>query len=155
MAGVPHPLPHRYHARAAGTAAGNVVVGSTGLTAIATQPPPEFGGPGGFWSPETLLLASVADCYVLTFRAVARAAKLEWLALDVEVEGVLDRADGVTRFTQLKVAPRLGIPPAADESIALALLDKAKRGCLITNSLSAQCELAALVYSVAESAAAK
>lgn len=68
---------------------------------------------------------------------------------------MLDRVDCVTRFTQLKIAPRLGLPPAVSEPTALALLDKAKRGCLITNSLSAQCELAALVYSVAESAAAK
>lgn len=154
MAGVPHPLPHRYAARASGTPAGSVGVVSDGLPVIDTQPPPEFGGPEGYWSPETLLLASVADCFILSFRAVARASRLEWLDLDVDVRAVLDRVDGVTRFTGFTIAPRLGIPPTTQESTALAVLDKAKRACLVTNSLTAPCELVPLVYGVAEASAA-
>lgn len=150
MAGTVHPLPHRYVVQARGTAEGSVAVTSAGLPAIETQAPPEFGGPEGFWSPETLLAASIADCYILSFRAVARASRLEWLELDVAVEAVLERVDGVTRFTQVKIAPRLGIPGAVHESTAVAVLDKAKRACLVTNSLSAQCELQTLVYSVGE-----
>jgi organic hydroperoxide reductase OsmC/OhrA len=145
-----HALPHRYRARASGMAAGSVIVSSDGLPALETQAPPEFGGPEGYWSPETLLLASVADCYILSFRAVARVSRLAWLDLAVEVEGVLDRIDGVTRFTQLRIAPRLCIAPTNGEAEALAALQKAKRACLITNSLSAQCELTPLVYSVSE-----
>jgi organic hydroperoxide reductase OsmC/OhrA len=149
MAGQPHPLPHRYAARASGTVAGSVGVVSDGLTAIETQAPPEFGGPPGYWSPETLLLASVADCFILSFRAVARASRLEWSELDVGVQGVLDRIDGVTRFIQVRIAPRLGVPGSTPESTALAVLEKAKRACLVTNSLNSICELAPLVYSVA------
>jgi organic hydroperoxide reductase OsmC/OhrA len=155
MAGLQHPLPHRYAARASGTVAGSVGVVSDGLPAIETQAPPEFGGPRGYWSPETLLLASVADCFILSFRAVARASHLLWLDLDVDVQAVLDRVDGVTRFTEIRIAPRLGIPPITQESIALAVLDKAKRACLVTNSLTAKCELAPLVYSVAETSEAR
>ena len=154
MAGLPHPLPHRYAARASGTTAGSVGVVADGLPAIETQPPPEFGGPEGYWSPETLLLASVADCFILSFRAVARASRLAWFDLDVDVRAVLDRVDGATRFTAFTIAPRLGIPPTTQESIALAVLDKAKRACLVTNSLTATCELAPLVYSVAEASEA-
>lgn len=148
MAGVAHPLPHRYRVRAAGQSEGSVMVEGAGLPPIATEPPPEFGGPEGFWSPETLLLASVADCFILTFRAVARASRLDWLGLDVEVDGVLERVDNVTRFTQLAIEARLDVAAGVAESAAAAALDKAKRGCLITNSLSASCELVKRIVSV-------
>ena len=74
-----HPYPHTYVAKAAGNASGSVVVESPQLPALQTAAPPEFDGPGGMWSPENLLCASLADCFVLTFRAIARNARLEWL----------------------------------------------------------------------------
>jgi organic hydroperoxide reductase OsmC/OhrA len=85
---------------------------------------------------------------------VARASKLEWLQLDVDVEALLERADGVTRFTRVTIAPRLGIPPAVLQSAAIGVLEKAKRVCLVTNSLNSECALATQVYSVAEAGAA-
>jgi organic hydroperoxide reductase OsmC/OhrA len=136
-----HPLPHHYRAYAQGAPAGEVTVGSPGLPAIATQAPPEFDGPEGFWSPETLLLASIADCYILSLRAVARASRLEWTSLEVDVEGVLEKVDGVTRFTRFTLAPRLVLPSGMAESLALNVLKKAKSVCLVTNSLLAECEL--------------
>lgn len=136
-----HPFPHHYRVRATGQPAGAVAVTDANLS-LQTQAPPEFGGPEGYWSPESLLVASVADCFVLSFRAVARASKLEWEQLDVPVEGVLDRVDGVTRFVKFILRPRLVLRGAEHASLARTALDKAKRSCLITNSLSAECELA-------------
>jgi organic hydroperoxide reductase OsmC/OhrA len=136
-----HPYPHRYSVQASGTAAGNVAVTSEGLPALETNAPPEFDGPAGYWSPETLLIASVANCYLLSFRAVARASKLEWQDLDLSVEGVLDRVDGVTRFVKFTVAPRLTIADPVRETLARTVLEKSKRACLITNSLNGECEL--------------
>jgi organic hydroperoxide reductase OsmC/OhrA len=137
-----HPFPHHYRAQARGAATGDVTVAAAGLPPIATQPPPEFDGPEGVWSPETLLLASIADCYVLSLRAVARASKLEWISLDVDVAGVLDKVEGVTRFTRFTLTPRLLLPAGTAESAALNVLRKAKSVCLVTNSLHAECELA-------------
>lgn len=134
-------FPHRYRARAAAQSEGSVQVLSDAASAIETWSPPEFDGPPGHWSPETLLLGAVADCYVLSFRAVARASHLEWLALEVDVEGVLDRVDGVTRFTRLTLKPVLSMDEGASETLARTALDKAKRLCLVTNSLTAQCDL--------------
>ena len=71
-----HPYPHLYEASAEGAPVDVIQVTSAGLPAIATTPPPQFDGPEGSWSPETLLCASVADCLILTFRAIARASKL-------------------------------------------------------------------------------
>jgi organic hydroperoxide reductase OsmC/OhrA len=136
-----HPLPHRYRVRATGRAEGTVLVTTAEAPVLETHAPPEFDGPGGYWSPESLLTASIADCYILSFRAVARASKLEWESLSVAVEGVLDRLDGVTRFVRFTLEPRLAIRAAAQEALARGVIDKAKRACLVTNSLNAEFEL--------------
>lgn len=132
-----HPYPHTYIASAEGTNAGFVAVESPQLPAIETAAPPEFDGPRGVWSPETLLCASVADCFILSFRAVARAARLEWTKLECRVEGVLDRVERVSRFTVFKTFARLSVPEGTDATKARQLLERAEQGCLIANSLLA------------------
>lgn len=134
-------LPHHYRASAKAAPQGTVDLSSDGLPGLATAPPAEFGGPGDQWSPETLLVGCVADCFILTFRAVARASQIEWSELACDVEGVLDRADGRMRFTQIDLRARLRVPTGADPAKAERALQKAERGCLITNSLLAESSL--------------
>ena len=62
-------LPHHYFASAEGTAEGDILLGAPGAPALRSASPAEFGGPGDRWSPETLLVGAVADCFILTFRA--------------------------------------------------------------------------------------
>jgi organic hydroperoxide reductase OsmC/OhrA len=135
-------LPHHYEVRAYGTAEGDVRVSADGLPDLQTQAPPEFGGPEGYWSPETMLLGAIANCYVLSFRAVARASKLEWQSLGVDVEGVLERVEGVTRFTRFTLKPRLDLAAGASATLAETVLKKSKSVCLVTNSINADFKLA-------------
>jgi len=128
--------PHRYEAHAAGEAAGSVLVSSEGLPVLTTAPPRQFGGPGDLWSPETLLVAAAANCFILTFRAIATASKLAWQHLDCDAEGILDRVDGVVRFSELHLRARLVVTTAADIDRARRLLEKAEGACLITSSLA-------------------
>ncbi|MEO8018630.1 MAG: OsmC family protein [Pseudomonadota bacterium] len=130
-----HPYPHLYRASASGAPSGSVIVASPQLPDLETAPPPEFDGPGGIWSPESLLCAAVADCFILTFRAVSRASKLEWLKLECRVEGVLERVDGNSQFTRYTTFATLHVPGDADSAKARALLARAEHGCLISNSL--------------------
>jgi organic hydroperoxide reductase OsmC/OhrA len=130
-----HPYPHIYVASASGHSQGSLAVTSPRLPALQTAAPPEFGGPGGLWSPETLLCASLADCFVLTFRALSRATHFEWLQLDCRVEGVLERVGQNSQFTRYSTFARLEVPADADTSKARALLERAEHGCLIANSL--------------------
>src|SRR5512140_96554 len=88
-----HPYPHTYIASATAQNVGFITVNSPQSPSLETAAPPEFDGPGGVWSPESLLCASVADCFILTFRAVARAARFTWLQLECRTEGVLERAE--------------------------------------------------------------
>jgi organic hydroperoxide reductase OsmC/OhrA len=131
-----HPYPHRYTVGAEGATTGEVTLTAAGLPTLPSAPPVEFDGPGDRWSPETLLCAALADCFVLTFRAVTRAAKLEWRDLKVTVEGTLDRPDKRTHFTGFVVRARLAVPAGSDPERYRALLDKAEHGCLISNSLT-------------------
>jgi organic hydroperoxide reductase OsmC/OhrA len=130
------PYPHRYAVHAAAEREGDVPVGSDDLPVLATAPPPQYGGPSGQWSPETLFVAAAAGCFLLTFRAVAAASKLPWRRLDCDAEGVLDRRDGVVRFTELHVRARLAIPAGGDLERGRRLLEKAEGACLVTNSLA-------------------
>jgi organic hydroperoxide reductase OsmC/OhrA len=87
------------------------------------------------WSPETLLCAAVANCFVLTFRAVSRAARFEWSRLDCRVEGLLERVEGQARFTRFTTFAKLEVPADADEAKARSLLERAEHSCLVSNSL--------------------
>ena len=138
-------LPHNYVVSSRVSARENIELSSPGLAALDAAPPAEFGGPGDLWSPETLLAASVASCFILTFRAVARASKLEWTELVCDVDAVLDRVDRVTRFTEIRERVVLDVPAGTDEAKALRLLEKAEQACLVTNSLSAEVKLEAKV----------
>jgi organic hydroperoxide reductase OsmC/OhrA len=145
-----HPYPHVYTAAAGGRPEGAVALTSPGLSEITTAPPPEFGGPGGVWSPETLLCASLADCFVLSFRAIARASRFEWSTLACRVEGVLERVAGVTRFTRYTTFASLEVPPGTSAETARKLLEKAEHVCLISNSMNGERSLVADVTVVAD-----
>jgi len=138
-------FPHRYSVAALARVEGEVTLESAGLAGLASAPPSEFGGPGDRWSPETLLVAAVADCFVLSFRAVARASKLDWVSLRCEVEGTLNRVERVTQFTAFIVRASLQVPPGTDPDRARGLLEKAEKICLISNSLKAAPHLEAKV----------
>lgn len=132
-----HPLPHHYIVSAAASAVGRVRLESPGLPSLESDPPAEFGGPGDRWSPETLLTAALVDCFVLSFRAVAAASRLDWTHLECRAEGTLDRIERVTQFTAFTVHARLSLPPGADQERARKLLEKAEQVCLISSSLKA------------------
>lgn len=142
-----HPYPHHYSVQAAAAPDGDVHVTSAGLPGLVTAPPVEFDGPGDRWSPETLLCAAVADCFLLSFRGVARAAKITWTSLDCKVRGTLDRVDGKTRFTEIVIEAALRIPAGTDRDKAAGAMERAEQLCLISNSLRAERRLVATVDS--------
>lgn len=146
------PFPHHYTVSASAEPEGDVAVASAGLEPMHTAPPVEFDGPGDRWSPETLLCGALADCFVLTFRAIARASKLPWLSLEVEVLGTLEREGGNSRFTRFDVEARLRIPVEGDPEAAERALHKAEAGCLISNSLTGARHLVVAIEKIAAAA---
>ena len=133
--------PHTYSVSAQGSAMGTVPVISQGLPAIETAPPPEFDGPGGVWSPETLLVAAIANCLILTFRGVSRAAHFTWEKLEAHVDGTLERVSGSTQFTRYTTRATLTVKAGTDHAKARELLERAEKICLVANSLRGERKL--------------
>ena len=129
------PFPHHYSVAAQADTQGDVTLEGERLQPISSAPPTEFGGPGDRWSPETLFVAAVAGCFVLTFRGIAGLSRFPWVSLECNVTGTVDRVDRVTQFTALQVRARLRVPSGANQDQALRLLTKAEEACLVTNSL--------------------
>lgn len=134
-------FPHTYNASVTASPSGHLAVTADGLPDLAAAPPAEFDGPGDQWSPETLLMSSLASCFILSFRAVAAASRFEWVSIKCQSSGVLDRVDKVTKFTSVTHHVHLLVHSEADIDKAGKLLQKAESVCLISNSLSAEVHL--------------
>ena len=124
-------FPHHY--RAIATHRGTFVdVVSPGLSPLETAGPAEFDGPGDRWSPETLFSAAIANCFVLTFKGVARASKF-------------DRIDRVNRFTDATLNVTVTIEDPTKRDQAERILRKSEENCLITNSLTTKVKMVPFV----------
>lgn len=138
-------LPHIYRVTVEGKPTSSLTATAANLPALEVAPPAEFGGPGDKWSPEQLLMASVANCFVLSFRAIANASRLEWSSIECLSEGTLDRVNSKVQFTRIVTRATLTLPATQDSAAAQAALTKAEQTCFISNSLSCEstleCEL--------------
>jgi peroxiredoxin-like protein len=114
-----------------------------GLPDLTSAPPPEFDGPGDACSPEHLLLASVETCFLFTLRAIARASRVEFETCEVTAEGTVDHTDGVTRFTDIVLRPRLRLATGADPDRPRRAMEKAEKACLVSASLATPVRLEA------------
>lgn len=130
------PMPHTYTAQLSGGPEGYAAISVAGIPELRTAAPADFDGPGDAWSPEHLLIAAVETCFLFTLRAVARASNLEFTTLQLSGEGTLDRKDGVTRFTEIVLRPRLTLRVGGDRDKALWVLEKSEKACIISASLS-------------------
>src|SRR5262249_22761346 len=123
-------FPHHYAVTATGSVRGDIELNTERLPTLHSASPPEFDGPGDRWSPETLLVAAIGDCLLLTFRAVARASALAWTSLECRVTGTLDRVERTTRFVAFDIRGRLRVPSGTDPDRARRALEKADQNCL-------------------------
>jgi peroxiredoxin-like protein len=116
------------------------------LPTLDVAPPRQFDGPGDKWSPEELLLAAVANCFVLSFRTVASIAKLEWQTIQCTTEGVLDKVERAMQFTEIISKVVLTVGDEDSRSKAEKTLEKAEQICIVSNSLTATKRLESEVF---------
>src|SRR5688500_5773113 len=129
-------LPHRYDLHLTGGPAGYAALSTAGVPDLRTAPPVEYDGPGDAWSPEHLLLASVQACFLFTLRAIARISKVEFASLELDAIGTVDRQEGVTRFSEIVLRPKLTVAPGTDRERVIRVLEKSEKACLVSASLS-------------------
>lgn len=134
-------LPHHYRVSAAADNGPTVATSANHLPTMTVAAPAEFDGPGDQWSPETLLCAAVANCFVLSFKAIAQASRFDWQSLHCEVTGTLDKVERSMQFTRFDQQVKLTIGDASQRDKAIKLLEKAEQHCLVSNSLKAEIHL--------------
>ena len=73
---------------------------------------------------------------LFTLRAVACLSKVQFMALELDAPGTVDRQDGVTRFTEIVLRLRLTVPSGTDREQALHVLEESKKTCWVSASLA-------------------
>jgi peroxiredoxin-like protein len=128
---------HEYRINILGTAPRRGVVHAENISpSLSFSAPPEFQGEAGCWTPEHFLVASVATCFASTFSGMAEKSKFEYVSFRMENEGALGVADTGLRFTEIRLRPTVTILREGDRGMALRLVEKAEKSCLIARSLN-------------------
>ncbi len=111
-------------------------VEAPGLPPLDFASPPEFGGPGGTWTPEHAFVTAATSCILLTFVAIAEFSKLGFRSLSANAKGTLEKVEGEgLRFTSIDVALRVEVGSEADIARAERVVQKAEASCLVSKSL--------------------
>lgn len=122
-------------------------LGENGCIEVAT--PPEFPkGVQGVWSPEHLYTASVGSCFMTTFLAVAENSKLDFSSFSCRATGKLDQQDGKLVMTEVALAPEVTIARPNQEELAVRVMEKAEKACLISSSIKTSVILTPTVHVV-------
>lgn len=137
---MPHPFPHRYETSLHRLEGGKAVMKYGEAPPLEGAPPPQFDGPEGLWSPEALLLGAAELCLMTTFLSIAQRARLEVPGYQSSSEATLDKTAEGLAFTRIVQRVRLSLKPA-DAGRGAELLKKAKKYCVISNSLKTPVEL--------------
>lgn len=106
---------------------------------ILVSAPPEFGGSDAVWSPEHLILASLTSCYVTTFMYFAKLLKVKVRDLKVTAKVEIEKeGKGMFEATRFILNPTIDFQTDLGSHIVENLLDKAKRYCIVSNSVKAE-----------------
>ncbi len=105
-------------------------------TTVDCVTPPEFpNGIPGMWSPETFFLAAIAGCYVNTVQSFCDKLNMQPVSLECEASVTVAIVDGKYAFTGVMLNPLITVANYEEESVALKIMEKAHRYCLISNSV--------------------
>ncbi|MFV2102317.1 OsmC family protein [Micromonospora sp. LOL_024] len=111
-------------------------VTAVGPAPIAGSADPAFRGDPARWNPEQLLVASLAQCHMLTYLHLCTIA-------GVAVTRYVDRARATMlawsdggRFEEVVLAPTVTVADPAMAQRAASLHDDAHRACFVANSVN-------------------
>ena len=95
-----------------------------------------FRGDPALPNPEDLLVASLSACHFLSYVAYTAREGVNVISYEDEAIGIMDRVDGVTKFTDVLLRPRVTVAPGTDVEKARRLHEKAHHACFIANSVN-------------------
>jgi organic hydroperoxide reductase OsmC/OhrA len=100
-----------------------------------------FFGDDARYNPEDLMLASLAECHLLTYLALATKAGLRFEALSIQITGVLGSSGGKTRFVSATLTPVATLAAGSDSTLAQDLHRDAHEQCFMSNSINFPIEI--------------
>jgi organic hydroperoxide reductase OsmC/OhrA len=105
-------------------------------TAIHFASPVAFGGLKGRWTPEELLLCSIAGCFTTTFRTLAEGSKFDFADLQVEAEALVNKAEAGYVIGEIVIRPHLMIHSEEYRKTGFLVLRKTGALCLVLRALA-------------------
>lgn len=109
---------------------------------IEVATPTQFNGGMPFtWSPEHLFTSAIASCLMTTFLAIAEHSKLNYKSFKCKSKGFLDKVDGRFAMSKIELYPEICLETEVDIEKAKKVLEKAKKACLISNSVKSEVEM--------------
>ena len=101
--------------------------------------PAEFGGTDAAWSPEHLLAASLTSCYSTTFFYFARLFKVKVQSFSIDADLEIEKEDKEPfKASRFVLRPHIKFDRAVSEDVIEKILDKTKKYCIISNSLTGE-----------------
>ena len=135
-------MDHEYATAVTWTGGSQGKLESPGLPSLTAGAPPDVGGEGGMWSPEHMFVASAEVCAMLTFLAIARMSKLEFVSWTSSAKGKVDKVEGQGfMFTSIEIDAEVELKQASDREKAERILQKAEQNCLVTKSMKTPVDL--------------
>ena len=95
-------------------------------------------GDDALYNPEVLMLASLGECHLLTYLALAAKAGIRVTGLSVQVRGTIARVEGKMRFREatLQVFTEIESGADADAERARQLHEPAHEHCFMASSVN-------------------
>ncbi|GAA3518650.1 organic hydroperoxide reductase OsmC/OhrA [Streptosporangium album] len=98
---------------------------------------PAFRGDPARWNPEELLVASAAQCHMLSFLSLCAVEKVVVTAYSDSPTGTMvETPDGGGRFEEVVLHPRVTLADPGQAGLLPGLHERAHQLCFIANSLN-------------------
>jgi organic hydroperoxide reductase OsmC/OhrA len=107
-----------------------------GKPVIQASADPAFRGQPERWNPEELLVASLADCHMLTYLALCALERIVVTSYEDTATGTMLQDGNGGRFTEVTLAPVVTIADPEKADRAMALHHDASKDCFIANSVN-------------------
>jgi organic hydroperoxide reductase OsmC/OhrA len=107
-----------------------------GKPSIRGSAAPAYRGEPSLHNPEDLLVAALSACHCLSYLALCARGGIHVVGYEDEVSGRMERVDGVVKFTEVTLNPKVTIAPGSDYEKARALHERARAVCFIANSVN-------------------
>jgi len=99
---------------------------------------PESKKHAGMWTPEELFIASMEGFLRDSFIGHAKRDNFEFLRYESKAEGAVETVDGKSRFSEIKIRPRIVVSSNGQIEKAKELISLAEKDCFISNFITAK-----------------